>query len=67
MAITSISGTVYMSSAEPQTTWNEQQLTLLKNLVNQDEPLNEIALILKRSPAAIKLQAAALGLSLKTK
>ena len=67
MAITSISGKVYTSSTEPQTIWTEQQSMLLKNLVNQDEPLNEIALILKRSPATIKLQAAALGLSLKTK
>jgi len=67
MAVTSISGTVYTSSAEPQPTWTEQQLTLLKSLVSQDEPLEEIALMLKRPPAAIKLEAAALGLSLKTK
>ena len=66
MAITSISGTVYTSSVEPQATWTEQQLALLKTLVDQDEPLEEIALMLKRSPAAIKLEAAALGLSLKT-
>jgi hypothetical protein len=67
MAVTSISGTVYTSSAETQTVWSEQQLTLLKSLLSQNEPLDEIAVMLKRSPAAIKLEAAALGLNVKTK
>jgi hypothetical protein len=67
MAISSISGTVYTSSAESQTSWTKQQVAQLKALVNQDLPIDEIAQRLKRSPAAIKFEAATLGLSLDTK
>ncbi|MGO9372591.1 MAG: hypothetical protein ACLQBD_10900 [Syntrophobacteraceae bacterium] len=67
MAISRISGMVSMSSVESQTIWTNQQVTQLKTLVNQDVPLDEIAQRLKRSPAAIKFEAATLGLSLNTK
>jgi hypothetical protein len=67
MAISSISGTVYTSSAESLEIWTKQQVAQLKIFVNQDVPLDEIALRLKRTPAAIKLEAAVLGLNLNTK
>jgi hypothetical protein len=67
MAISSISGTVYTSLAQAQTIWTKQQVTQLKTLVNQNMSLDEIAQRLKRRPDAIKVEAAALGLNLKTK
>lgn len=67
MAISGISGTVYTSLAQAQTIWTKQQVTQLKTLVNQNMSLDEIAQRLKRPPVAIKLEAAELGLNLKTK
>ena len=67
MAISRISGMVSMSSVESQTIWTKQQVAQLKTFVNQDMSLDEIAQRLKRSYAAIKLEAATLGLSLNTK
>jgi len=67
MAISSISRTVYTSSAESQASWTKQQVEELKTLVNQNMPIDDIAQRLKRSPAAIKFEAEALGLSLDTK
>ncbi len=67
MAISRISGMVSMSSVESQTIWTNQQVAQLRTFVNQDVPLDEIAQRLKRSPAAIKFEAATLGLSLNTK
>ena len=67
MAINSVSGTVYRSLAESQTTWTQQQVTQLKTLVSQDMFLDEIFQRLKRPPAAMRFESPPLGLSLKTK
>lgn len=67
MAVSRILGTAYTLSAESQTSWTKQQVTQLKTLVTQNIPIDEIAQRLKRSPAAVKFEAAALGLSLNTK
>jgi DNA-binding NarL/FixJ family response regulator len=67
MNVSNISGTAYSSSDALQSSWSNQQLTQLKSLVDRGLPLDQIALELKRSPAAIKLEVAALGLNLGTK
>jgi hypothetical protein len=67
MEISSISRTVNTSSAESLAIWTKQQVTELKTLANQNMSLDEIAQRLKRPPAAVKLEAAALGLNLNSK
>ncbi|MGO9020396.1 MAG: hypothetical protein ACLQVJ_18825 [Syntrophobacteraceae bacterium] len=68
MAINSISGTVYTSSSTvSQTTWTTQQLAQLQNYVQQHMSVNEIADKLNRPVAAIRAEAAALGLNLNSK
>jgi hypothetical protein len=65
MQINSISTNT--SSTEQQPSWTKQQIDQLKTLLDQNLPLDQIALRLKRSPVGIKFEAAALGLKLKTK
>ncbi|MGA2400904.1 MAG: hypothetical protein ABSG91_04250 [Syntrophobacteraceae bacterium] len=67
MAISGISATSYTSSVTSQTAWTNQQLSQLKNLVAQGQPLNVIAQRMGLSVSAIKQEAATLGLNLNTK
>lgn len=67
MAISCISGTVHLLSADALTIWTKQQVAQLRIFVDQGMPLDQIAFRLRRTPLAIKLQVAVLGLNLNTK
>jgi hypothetical protein len=67
MAISSISATGSTSSANSQSNWSTQQLAQLKNYVQQNMSVNEIANKLNRPVAAVRSEAAALGLKLQSK